>query len=250
MSRIFLLGIPIDAVTRAQAVTLMHNMLMSHRQCHVTTPNNEMLVQASRMPAFAKVLRATALNLPDSTGLLLASRLNGTPLPQRVTGVDTVTELCGGFTVGMSVFLLGAGDKIAARAAIELTGRNPRLHIAGAYSGSPRDEDAAAIVGRINASGARLLLVAFGSPAQDLWIARHLSSMPNVRVAMGVGGTFDFLAGSVKRAPRMLRALGLEWAWRFALQPSRARRMFDALIVFPWLVLRNYPRSRAGRRSR
>lgn len=249
MSRAVLLGLPLDAVTRGEAVARIRRMLADGGQAHVTTPNNEMLVQARRDPAFAAVLRASALNLPDSTGVVLASRLVGTPLPERVTGVDTVTALCADLGADAPVFLLGAGEGIAEKAAAALKSRNPQLAIAGTFAGSPRDEDADAIVERINASGARLLLVAYGSPAQDLWIARHLRRMPEVRVAMGVGGTFDFLAGTAKRAPGWMRALGLEWAWRFWQQPSRWRRMCDAVIVFPLMVLLHRGRRRAGRPS-
>lgn len=237
MSRVFLLGVPVDPLTRAEATKRMLALLAADGQAHVVTPNNEMLVQATRDPAFHAVLRDAALALADSTGVVLAARLRGTPLPGRVPGADAVRDLCLRLDEACPVFFLGAGEGVAARAAEELRKANPRLRIAGTYAGSPRPEDAAGIAERVRASGARLLLVAYGSPAQDLWIARHRGEMPGVRVAMGVGGTFDFLAGTVRRAPAVLRGIGLEWAWRFALQPWRAKRMRDAVILFPWLAL-------------
>lgn len=239
MDRVFLLSVPIDAVTPAEAVSRIREMLAGSRQCHVTTPNNEMLVEAAANPAFLNVLNASALNLPDSTGLLFAARWTSQRLPCRSTGVDTVTHLCAALDERQSVFFLGAAPGVARRAADALQEQNSRLAVAGTYAGTPGDDEASAIVELINRSGASLLLVAYGAPAQDLWIAKHLASMPSVRVAMGVGGTFDFLAGTVKRAPRALRALGCEWLWRLMLQPSRFPRIIRATVQFPLLVLRH-----------
>ena len=238
MSRISLLGVPIDAVTQKEAVAQIRAMLSKQGQHHVMTPNSEMLVEAHRNRPFHLLLQKTSLNLPDSAGLLWAVRWTGQHLPERVTGVDTVQALCEELAEQDPVFLLGAAEGIAARAAKKLQEKNPKLRIAGTYAGSPREEDAAAITQRIHASGAKLLLVAFGAPKQDMWIDRHLARMPNVHVAMGIGGTFDFLAGTQKRAPSFLRSLRLEWIWRLLLQPSRIGRIFTAVVKFPLLIMR------------
>jgi N-acetylglucosaminyldiphosphoundecaprenol N-acetyl-beta-D-mannosaminyltransferase len=245
MDRVVLLGVPIDPVTRAGAVARIRAMLGGTGRCHVMTPNNEMLVEARRNGPFRALLNRTALNVPDSTGLLWAARWANRPLPERVPGVDTVQSLCAGLDGSVGVFFLGAAPGVAERAAAALRAANPLLRVAGAYAGSPRPDEAKDIVDRINASGASLLLVAYGAPAQDLWIDAHLAEMPSVKVAMGVGGTFDFLAGTKKRAPAWMRSLGLEWLYRFAKEPSRWRRMWNAVVVFPWLVLtRGGPRPR------
>lgn len=237
MDRVVLLGVPIDPVDRTGAVDRLRAMLAGSRQCHVMTPNNEMLVEASRNEPFRALLNRTALNLPDSTGLLWAARWTGRRLPERVTGVDTVIDLCAMLDAETPVFLLGAGEGVAERAASALQARNPKLIVAGTHAGSPKPEDAADIVRRVNGSAAKLLLVAYGSPAQDLWIDAHLRDMPFVRVAMGIGGTFDFLAGTRTRAPSWMRAVGLEWLYRFIQEPSRWRRMWNAVVVFPLLVI-------------
>ena len=203
------------------------------------TPNNEMLVESGRNPAFRSVLQGSALNLPDSQGILFAARWTGQFLPERVPGVDAVQSLCAQLDESSPVFLLGAAEGVAEQAAAALLRKNPRLRITGIFSGSPQHHDAADIVARINHAQPHLLLVAFGAPAQDLWIAEHLREMPSVRVAMGVGGTFDFIAGIRTRAPRLFQRLGLEWLWRFIQEPSRWRRMWRAVAVFPFLVLRN-----------
>ncbi len=248
--RIYILGVPIDPVTMDEAVSRITGFLQSdgHRPTsalgatagrHVMTPNNEMLVEAQKNPAFLGLLQKSDLSLPDSSGLLLAAKWKGQRLPQRVTGVDTVRRLCASLSHEHPVFLLGAAEGVAERAAAKLREKNSQLNIAGTYSGSPRPEHASEIIDRINRSGVHVLLVAFGASVQDLWIAEHLHQVPSVRVAMGVGGTFDFIAGVKKRAPRFIQNIGLEWFWRFVQEPSRWKRMWRAVVVFPLLVLRH-----------
>lgn len=235
-SAVFILGIPIDNVTLDEAAERIAMMAKGSTQCHVMTPNPEMLVEATKNPAFLSVLQSSSLNIADGVGVIFASRFLGTPLRERVTGTDVLSELCGRDDIG-SVFLLGAAPGIADRAAAKLRREHPALAIAGTYAGSPSVAEEDAIIERINASGARLLFVAFGAPIQDLWIRRNLQRMPGVNVAMGVGGSFDFLAGVRLRAPGLLRAIGLEWLWRFLVEPARFWRIVTAVIVFPFLVL-------------
>lgn len=235
--RVFILGVPIDPLTREQVVDRLRAYLAGDVQRHVMTPNSEMLVEAHRNPAFRALLNRADLTMADGMGLLWVARMLGMRLPERVTGVDTVTDLCARLTEDCPVFLLGAGEGVAERAAAALVRRNPRLRIAGTFAGSPRPGDAAAIVRRINDVHPRLLLVAYGAPRQDEWIDRHLADCPSVRVAMGVGGTFDFLAGVQARAPAALRRLGLEWAWRLVREPKRLPRILRATVVFPFLAL-------------
>ena len=236
-SRVTLLGIPIDAVTMPEAIGRLQNFLQSSTQHHVMTPNNEMLVESTKNPRFKEILLTSDLNLPDSQGLLFAARWTGQALPERVTGVDTVQALCQTLNESCPVFLLGATPGVADKAAEILHARNPRLRVVGTFSGNPKPEYTEEILRGINAAQPHLLLVAFGSPQQDLWIADHLYQMTSVRVTMGVGGTFDFIAGIRNRAPGFMQSLGLEWLWRFVQQPSRWRRMWRAVVVFPWLIV-------------
>lgn len=238
MNRIHLLSVPIDPVTMEEALTCVRGFLQDSSQHHVATPNNEMLVRAHRNHVFRSVLKSTSLNVPDSTGLLLMAKRTGQELPERVTGVDLLTQFCLQEDGSASVFFLGAKEGVASRAAEALQAKNPNLRIVGMYSGSPKEEDVAKILVHIARAKPSILFVAFGAPAQELWIAKHLSSLSSVKVAIGIGGAFDFLAGEKSRAPRMLQALGLEWAWRFLQEPQRAMRMWNALVVFPYLVLR------------
>jgi N-acetylglucosaminyldiphosphoundecaprenol N-acetyl-beta-D-mannosaminyltransferase len=236
-TRVSILGVPIDAVTEDGAVACIQGFLTDGRQHHVMTPNPEMLVKATKDLYFLGVLQRTALNIPDGVGLLFAARMLGKRLPARVTGIDLLIRLVA-LSETSPVFLLGAAPGVAERAADALGKRCPSLRIAGTYAGSPALREEEEIIRRINASGAKALFVAFGAPVQDLWIDWNLKRMPGVAVAMGVGGSFDFLAGVQKRAPTILRSLGLEWAWRLFREPSRWRRIVTATVVFPLLVLR------------
>jgi len=241
--RVSLIGVPVDAVKPKDAVEKIFEMLSSAEKNHVMTPNNEMLVQAARNESFHSVLCASSLNIPDSTGLIFGAWLTGQRLPARVTGVDTVTELCKRLTSDYPVFFLGSAPGIAEAAAKNLKSLNSSLSIAGTHAGSPSADEAKGIIDQINSSNAVLLLVAYGSPAQDMWIAKHISSLHNIRVAMGVGGTFDFISGMTRRAPKIIRCVGLEWLFRLILNPLRIGRILNALIVFPLIVVRY------GRRS-
>ncbi|PIR51745.1 acetylglucosaminyldiphospho-UDP acetyl-beta-D-mannosaminyltransferase [Candidatus Peregrinibacteria bacterium CG10_big_fil_rev_8_21_14_0_10_49_16] len=239
MPRISLLGIPIDALTQREAVRRIQKMCYSDTQHHVITPNSEMLVSASIHPDFFAVLQLSSLNIPDSAGLLWAARHTQQELPERVAGVDVVQELCSTLGEGVRVFLLGGKGGVGQRAGDVLLQKNPRLQVVGTYEGSPRSEDVEEIVQRVNVAQPTLLLVAFGAPQQDEWIATYLKEMPSVHVAMGVGGTFDFLAGKTKRSPLWMQRMGLEWLWRVVREPWRWRRVLNAIVVFPYLVLRH-----------
>jgi len=234
-NRVTILGVPVDCVTLAEARDRVLAMSTAGAH-HVMTPNPEMLTEAIRNPAFKTLLQSSDMNIPDGAGLLWAARRVGGVLPERVAGIDLVTAVAG--TLGCPpVFLLGAAEGVAKAAADKLRKQNPSLHIAGTYSGSPRADQEATIVSRINVSGAAILFVAYGAPTQDIWIRRNLSKMPCVHVAMGIGGAFDFLAGHRKRAPQLLRSLGLEWFWRLLQEPKRIGRIFTAVVIFPYRVL-------------
>lgn len=150
--------------------------------------------------------------------------------------MDTVEKLLLTLSAEHPVFLLGGRNGVGVRAATKLKTENGKLTIT-TFEGSPSKEEAPEIIRRINESGAHLLLVAYGAPVQDVWIHQHLSMLTTVRVAMGVGGTFDFLAGTICRAPRWMQQAGMEWLWRLVLQPQRIGRIFTATVRFPLAVL-------------
>jgi N-acetylglucosaminyldiphosphoundecaprenol N-acetyl-beta-D-mannosaminyltransferase len=223
--RVSILGVPVDKLSYEYLLAQIGVWIAEGERTHqLCTVNPEFVMIAQRDPNFYHILNRADLCLPDGVGLLYAARYQNNPIPMRVTGSDGVPKIAERAAQhGWRLFLLGAAEGVAARAADVLCDRYPGLHIAGTYSGSPRANEEDAIVERVNASGADILLVAYGAPQQDKWIARNTPRL-NVSVAMGVGGTFDYIVGDVPLAPPWLRRAGLEWLYRLVKQPWRARR--------------------------
>ena len=231
-----ILGVRVHACSMRQSARRMEELFASGTK-HVIVPvNPEMIVAARSHREFQDTINAASLVLPDGTGVLLASRLQGTRIHERVPGADAV-ELLSAIAArsGAGVFLLGAAPGVAEAAGRCLKERHPKLLIAGTHAGSPELSEEEAICGRINASKAEILLVAYGAPRQELWVSRNLPRL-NVRLVMSVGGTFDFLAGVKVRAPRWMQRAGLEWLFRLVQEPRRWRRML-ALPKFALLAL-------------
>lgn len=239
MDSINILGVRIDNVTYADALARVEEFLRAPRLHHIATVNPEFVVLAQTDDEFRRVLNACALNVPDGVGLLWAARRLGTPLRERVAGQDLLERICAlAARRGNKVFLLGARAGIAERAAAALQKRYASLEIGGCYAGSPARAEEEDIVARVNASGARILFVAYGPPKQELWIARVAARLNTVAVAMGVGGTFDTLAGVVPRAPQWMRDAGFEWTYRLLREPKRLKRQLR-IPYFMWLVIKS-----------
>lgn len=220
-----ILGVRVDRVTAAEALARIAGFIAEGGPHQIVTVNPEFVMAARRDPAFRAVIEGADLCLADGVGLLWAGRVLGRPLPERVAGSDLVPQIAAlAATRGWRLFLLGAQPGVAARAAEALRRASPDLRVVGTYAGSPADEEAPIIIELIRAKRPDILLVAYGAPAQDLWIARHRAAL-QVPVMMGVGGAFDFLAGVARRAPRWMRQMGLEWLHRLIRQPWRWRRM-------------------------
>jgi N-acetylglucosaminyldiphosphoundecaprenol N-acetyl-beta-D-mannosaminyltransferase len=239
----YVLGVRVDRVTREQALERIERMIAVRRanpatqQCRqVVTMNPEFVMVARRNSEFREAINRAALVVADGIGIVWASYLGKTHVPERITGTDTVEALAKRCAAsGYRMYLLGAAPGVAEQAAARLQTIAPGLVIAGTYAGSPAPQEEDAIIERIHAADADVLCVAYGAPAQDLWIYRNLARLP-VAVAMGVGGAFDFLSGRQRRAPRIMQRAGLEWLYRLYRQPWRWRRML-ALPMFMLYVL-------------
>lgn len=225
-----IMGIPLHAITFDGLLNQIGRLLATGRPHQIATVNPEFVMIAQRDPIFRTILDRAALCLPDGVGLLWAARwlYRGRatqPLPERVTGSDGVPLIAErAARQGWRLFLLGAAPGIAAKTSDILLQRFPTLQIAGTYAGSPLAEEEETIVELINRARTDILLVAYGAPKQDKWIARNLPRL-EVGVAIGVGGAFDFISGKAVRAPRWIRRLGLEWLHRLVREPWRWRRM-------------------------
>lgn len=237
--RVSVLGVAVDDITEDEAVARVEAMIRSGRPHQICTVNPEFVVEAGRNPDFAAVLARADLCTPDGFGLLLAARYLGEPLRGRVTGVELTWRLAAlAAERGYRLFLLGAAPGVAEAAAATLRARHPALQVAGCFAGSPAPRHEPFLRQLIGAARPDILLVAYGHPRQDLWIARNQPWI-QVPVAIGVGGVFDYLAGRVPRAPAWMRRLGLEWLYRLIRQPSRWRRIIDAVPRFAWAVVRH-----------
>lgn len=233
-----IVGTPVHAITRQQTVGWVKQAMRSTRLHQIATTNPEFVMKAQQDAEFHRVLWQADLCIPDGIGLIWAARWLKRPLPERVPGSELVYLLAAAAAQeGWRLYLLGAAPGIAEEAAAIFQTRYPGLTIAGTYAGSPAPEENEAIVQRINQSQAGLLFVAYGAPRQDKWIARNREALSTVRVAIGVGGSLDFVTGKSIRAPRWVQNLGLEWLHRLYHEPWRWRRML-ALPRFVWQVAR------------
>jgi N-acetylglucosaminyldiphosphoundecaprenol N-acetyl-beta-D-mannosaminyltransferase len=235
-----ILGVDVHCVDFAQTLELIDTWIdsaTSETRCRqVCTVNPEFIIDARRDPAFAQVLRRADLCVPDGVGVLWAARRHGVRLAERVTGSDGIYRFCAQAAQrSWRVFFLGAAPGVAERTAAILQQHYPALCVVGVYSGSPAAADWPAIQQRLAAAQPDLLFVAYGHPRQDLWIDRHRAALP-ARVAIGVGGAFDFVVGVRTRAPTWVQQLGLEWLHRLIHEPWRWRRMLK-LPQFVALVL-------------
>ena len=222
MMKIRVCGLDFDDIGIEKAV---QEALTGGGQCFAVTPNALMLEDCTRVPAHLQLLARASLVLPDGSGVLRAAAHAGTPFRHgRAAGIDFGEALVRAAAMrGERVFLLGGGDGVARRAADALQARYPGLAVAGTFWGyfDRTGEENRNLLGVIRACRPAVLLVCLGYPAQEEWIAANLSSLPSIRVAVGLGGSFDVWAGDVPRAPLLWQRAGLEWAWRMLREPAR-----------------------------
>ncbi len=238
---IAILGIPIDSLTVPKAVQAFEAMITSRRPHYVVTPNVDFLVQAQSDVELRCILCQADLVLCDGTPLVWASRLLGNPLPERVAGSDVVPQFIKvAADKGYRLFFLGSNPESAERGVANLRKQYPNLCIAGHYSppfNQLLEMDHEEIRSRILAARPDVLFVCFGCPKQEKWIAMHFRSL-GVPLAVGIGGTMEFFAGTLKRAPVWMRRSGTEWLFRLAQEPRRLfRRYTKDLWVFSWRLL-------------
>lgn len=268
-----ILGVKIDSVTKTEARQMAEIFLLGDKQKKIFTPNPEMLVLAQKDAGFKNILNSGDLNLCDGFGVRLISGFKIKRLP----GVDFVWELCGlAETLGKSVFLLGTGSSdVVNRAADKLLAQFPQLKIVGAdkgpildfrfqisdlrtnaitsqstiynlkseiFANKDKDENIS-VIDKINNSKPDILLVAFGQVKQEKWINEFLPKLPSVKIAMGVGGSLDYISGRVSRAPLFFRQIGLEWIYRLAREPKRLGRIFNATAKFLLYYVREKPKA-------
>ena len=228
------LGVKIDDITLDEAVNTVEGWLNKGRKYHIVTPNPEFIVAAQSDKKFKDIINNADLAIPDGAGLRLTGEVKN-----RVTGMDLMERLVSeAAQKDFSIGLLGGRDTVAQKSARALQKKYPKLTITFAQEGgeavTSSGETVSLLLGIIPPTD--ILFVAFGHPKQEKWIAGNLENIP-VKVAMGVGGAFDYISGQVPRAPKIIRDLGFEWLFRLIMQPWRIKRQL-ALLEYVWLLTR------------
>jgi len=249
--RITIMGVPVDILTKSELLDIIFNETKEQKQ--IITVNPEMILAAQNDKEFMQILNKSAINTADGTGVLWAANTQNdsrlislfklfkllfkkptTPLPELIKGSDLLLNIAEQAAKnGTKIFLLGAQPGVAEKAKIELEKQFPKVQIVGTYSGSPSPYEEEKIKDIINDTNPDILFVAYGAPAQEKWIARNLHKMPTIKTAIGVGGTFNYISGTIKRAPLLLQNLGLEWLYRLIKEPKRWKRIWNAVVIFP-----------------
>ena len=236
--RVKILGVNVDSVTMAQAVERVEQLIAAKKNSIVATANAEMLLRATNDDELKNILNAAELVVPDGAGTVWAARHLGYEMPERVAGFDLVQELMKiAPSKGYKFFLFGSAPTIADKAKLKAEELYPTIEIVGTRNGYFTAADEAEIIAQIKNSKPDVLLAALGVPKQEKWLSAHKDEL-NIPVSIGVGGTFDVMAGVVKRAPLWMQRAKLEWLYRAMLQPSRAGRLV-ALPKFVWKVITN-----------
>lgn len=243
MDTINILGAEISMLGIEATVDRIMEMIEQGGTHAVFTPNSEIVMNAYKDKEFCKLLNRADMRTADGIGLVYASRILKKPIAERAAGFDIAMSLVNRMAKsGKSLFLFGSKPGTAERAGDILTERNPGLKIVGCRNGYFKPEETDDIINQINASGADVLFVCLGSPAQEKWIDTNRDKL-KVKVMMGLGGSLDAVTGDMPRAPEWWCRHGVEWLYRLLKQPSRIGRMM-ALPKFGFTVLlhgRKYP---------
>jgi N-acetylglucosaminyldiphosphoundecaprenol N-acetyl-beta-D-mannosaminyltransferase len=240
------LGCPVDIVDMATAVQTLVEMVERRRAdatshpAVVITLNPEMVMIARRSPAFSSVLESASLVVPDGIGLVRALRRRGHPEAERVGGADLIgSYLPEAERHAHRIALIGGAPGVAGAARDRMVETHPGLQVVAVSDGPPGSTTAS----EVEMARPEIVLAAFGAGRQELFLDRYLGPI-GAATGIGVGGSLDYLAGRVRRAPTLVRRVGLEWAWRLAVQPWRVRRQ-SVLPVYWWLERREAAALRA-----
>ena len=224
--RVELFGVDVDALTMDETVQRIMELVAAGTPVQHVVLNASKVVMMSEDPSLRDVIAACPVVNADGQSVVTASRLLRRPLPERVAGIDLFIELVKRSAAdGRSVYFLGARDDVLEEMIRRFRMQHPALRIAGSRNGYWDDD--AAVVAQVRAASPDLVVLAIPSPRKEFWLAQHMPAM-GVPFAMGVGGSFDVVAGKVKRAPRWVQRRGCEWVYRLVQEP---RRMWKRYLV-------------------
>ncbi len=223
--RLEILGIGIDCIDSNEALRQIGQFIASGTPHQIVTANAEIIYQASKNEKMKNVINAAQMVTADGSGVVWASRQLGQPLAQRVTGIDLVNSICEQSAKDKwKIYILGSAPGVADTAANNIRDRFPGCNIVGTHHGYFNEQEEAQIIAELEQLQPDVLFVALGAPKQEYWIADHIQQL-NIPVAMGIGGSMDVLSGNVKRAPKWMQKMSLEWLYRLLIQPTRFKRV-------------------------
>ncbi|MBQ8264619.1 MAG: WecB/TagA/CpsF family glycosyltransferase [Oscillospiraceae bacterium] len=222
-SRIEILGVPFDNITKSEAVDYAFSLQKEHKAYYVVTPNPEIVMLARDNPDMLSAVKDAELVIADGIGVIYGAKILGTPLRDRIPGIDFTTALMEKMNEeGRSLFLFGAKPGVAEKAAENLGIKFPGIKIVGTNDGYFKDDEP--IIEKINTAKPDLMLVCLGAPKQEKWMQANAQRL-DVGIMVGAGGSLDVFAGVVERAPEIWQKLGLEWLHRLLKEPRRIGRM-------------------------
>jgi N-acetylglucosaminyldiphosphoundecaprenol N-acetyl-beta-D-mannosaminyltransferase len=250
-TRLLVAGCPVDCVSLEDAVMSLCACIEYRQSAHVVFVNALKAVMYQRDVEVKRVMDRATYLLADGVPLIWFSNLQGTPLPGRVNGTDLMERMVDESSRrGYRVFLLGATEEVLRLTVDALQERHPDLQVAGWRNGYFTEEDIPTIVRQVRSSGADLLLLAMSTPLKEVFADRWLDDL-GVAVCQGVGGSFDVVAGTTRRAPLWMQRNGLEWFYRFLQEPGRMwRRYLATNSIFLWLGFKHVMRTRLSRPER
>ena len=227
--KINVLGINFDNLTLEQAAEKGAEMLREDKFHYVVTPNPEFILSAEKDAAFRSILNDADLVIPDGIGVIYSAKILGTPLPERVPGIEFAAKMLEQLNeMGGRLFLLGAKPGVADRAGENIVAQYPNIVLCGTQDGYFKDEED--VILKVAAARPDLMFVCLGAPKQEKWMARW-GQHSGAKLAIGLGGVLDVYAGNVERAPESWQKLGLEWAYRLKKEPQRFGRMARLPLV-------------------
>ena len=268
-SKAVITDVPIDNFNYDEVLDKIDKIIKNNHKAYIVTVNPEMIINASRDERFFEILQNSTINTPDGVGILWAAyylslkkyksavgrffqvfysllciafapKKIRSILKERVTGTDLLPKIINrSQDKKWKIFLLGAKEGIAKHVAKKFTKIYPNSQFVGYFAGSPHRHDEKEICEQINQVEPDILFIAYGAPKQEFWIHRNLFKLESVKLAVGIGGAFDFYAGKQKRAPKLFRKIGLEWLWRLVCDPKRFVRIWNATARFVKLIMKN-----------
>ncbi len=242
MNKVDVLGVLFDSITKKELCRRFSDMLDGEAACYVVTPNSEIVEFSVNDCEYRDILNRATLCIADGIGVIYASKLLGTPLPERVPGVEAGESLLCllKHRKKESAFFLGAEKGVAEAAAERMSLKYKGLLISGTHHGYFNNEENEAVLRQINESGAEVLFVCMGHPRQEKWISDNLSKLKNIKIALALGGSIDVYAGKAERSPDIFIKMRLEWLWRafcvkghlksLAVLPGFAFHSFEEMI--------------------